>query len=119
MRASVGIWARSLVASSVRNEMPSSESRGCPTSVGSEIPSSGENRGCQLVDILSDSELRCTCCVSSVPEWMLEHDLSGHRPNRSDCPYCVQAGDGVKTLQLPGPSHPHSTIVTLACRLPP
>jgi hypothetical protein len=27
--------------------------------------------------------------------------------------------DGVKTLQLPGPSHPHGTIVTFACRLPP
>ena len=26
--------------------------------------------------------------------------------------------DGVKTLQLPGPSHAHGTIVTLACRLP-
>ena len=88
MSASVEIWARSLVASSVRSEMPSSESRGCPTSVGSEIPSGSEYRGCQL----KDSELKCTCCASSAPGWMLEHDLDGHRPNRGDCPYCVQAG---------------------------
>ena len=34
--------------------------------------------------------------------------------------YCfVVAGDGVKILQLPGPSHPHCAIATLACRLPP
>ena len=26
--------------------------------------------------------------------------------------------DGVKTVQLPGPSHPYGTIATLGCRLP-
>ena len=34
-----------------------------------------------------------SCLVSAKqPSWMLEHDLSGHRPARPDCPYCKQAG---------------------------
>ena len=49
-------------------------------------------------------------------------DTAGHHRNcvsHERRPGRQVAGDGVKTLQLPGPSHPHGTIVTLACRLPP
>ena len=51
------------------------------------------------------------CLVSAKqPDWMLQHDLDGHRPARPDCPYCKQAGlRETRAFRVP---HSHRTEKT-------
>ena len=53
------------------------------------------------------------CLVSAEqPSWMLQHDLDGHRPARSDCPYCKQAGlRETRAFKVPLRSHVTTLLV--------
>ena len=48
--------------------------------------------------------------LAKQPDWMLQHDLDGHRPARPDCPYCKQAGlRETRAFRVP---HSHRTEKT-------
>ena len=41
--------------------------------------------------VSADCQSHTSLVSAKQPSWMLQHDLDGHRPARSDCPYCKQA----------------------------